>query len=74
MDLENIMLREISQPEKDKYHMVSHICGIQWKNRTNKPNRSRCIDREQDDREQQRLVVEGLSKKEKGSWTRTTAW
>uniref|UniRef100_A0A671EI66 Uncharacterized protein n=1 Tax=Rhinolophus ferrumequinum TaxID=59479 RepID=A0A671EI66_RHIFE len=28
MDLENIMLSEISQTEKDKYHMISLICGI----------------------------------------------
>ena len=28
MDLEGIMLSEISQTEKDKYHMISHICGI----------------------------------------------
>ena len=28
MDLENIMLSEISQLEKDKYHMMSLICGI----------------------------------------------
>ena len=28
MDLENIMHIEISQTEKDKYHMVSLICGI----------------------------------------------
>ena len=28
MDLENIMLSEISQSEKDKYHMSSLICGI----------------------------------------------
>ena len=28
MDLENIKLNEISQPEKDKYHMISLICGI----------------------------------------------
>ena len=28
MDLENIMLSEISQSEKDKYHMVSLIWGI----------------------------------------------
>ena len=28
MDLENIMLREISQSEKDKYHVISLICGI----------------------------------------------
>ena len=25
MDLESIMLSEISQPVKDKYHMISHI-------------------------------------------------
>ena len=28
MDLENIMLSEISQSEKDKYHMLSLTCGI----------------------------------------------
>ena len=28
MDLENIMLSEISQSEKYKYHMISLICGI----------------------------------------------
>ena len=28
MDLESIMLSEISQSEKDKYHMISLICGI----------------------------------------------
>ena len=28
MDLENIMLREISQSEKTKNHMISLICGI----------------------------------------------
>ena len=28
MDLENIMLSEISQSEKDKYHMISLMCGI----------------------------------------------
>ena len=28
MDLENIMLSEISQSEKDKYHMISLIRGI----------------------------------------------
>ena len=28
MALENIMLSEISQSEKDKYHMISLICGI----------------------------------------------
>ena len=28
MDLENIMLSEINQSEKDKYHMISLICEI----------------------------------------------
>ena len=28
MDLENIMLSEISQTEKDKYYVISFVCGI----------------------------------------------
>ena len=28
MDLENTMLSEICQSGKDKYHMISLICGI----------------------------------------------
>ena len=28
MDLEMIILSEVSQTEKDKYHMTSLICGI----------------------------------------------
>ena len=28
MDLENSMLSEISQSEKDKYHVISLMCGI----------------------------------------------
>ena len=28
MDLENIVLSEISQPEKDKYYMISLICEV----------------------------------------------
>ena len=27
-ELESIMLSEISQSEKDKYHMISLLCGI----------------------------------------------
>ena len=34
MDLEIIILSEVSQTEKDKYHMLSLICGI-LKNDTN---------------------------------------
>ena len=41
MDLENIMLNEISQTEKFKNHMISLICGYEtesniWKNKRNK--------------------------------------
>ena len=32
MDLEIIILSELSQPEKDKYHMISLVCGILKKN------------------------------------------
>ena len=28
MDLENIVLSEISQSEEDKYHMILLICGV----------------------------------------------
>ena len=28
MDLENIILSKVSQTVKDKYHMISVICGI----------------------------------------------
>ena len=28
MDLEIVILSEVSQREKDKYHMISLICGI----------------------------------------------
>ena len=29
MELEILILSEVSQKEKDKYHMISLICGIQ---------------------------------------------
>ena len=28
MDLETVILSEVSQTEKDKYHMISLTCGI----------------------------------------------
>ena len=34
MDLEIIILSEVSQTEKDKYHMLSLTCGIFKKNDT----------------------------------------
>ena len=36
MDFEGIMLSEISQTEKDKYHMILFICGILKKKKQNK--------------------------------------
>ena len=33
-DLEIVILNEVSQTEKDKYHMISPICGI-FKKATN---------------------------------------
>ena len=35
MDLELIILSEVSQKEKDKYHIISFICGIQNKTQMN---------------------------------------
>ena len=37
MDLEDIMLSEISQIQKDKYHIISNICGI-FKKKPRNPN------------------------------------
>ena len=28
MDLEILILSEVSQPEKNKYHMISLLCGV----------------------------------------------
>ena len=28
MDLESVLQSEVSQKEKNKYHMLTHICGI----------------------------------------------
>ena len=28
MDLEMVILSEVNQKEKDKYHMITSICGI----------------------------------------------
>ena len=34
MDLEIIILSEVSQTKKDKYHMISLICGVFKKTET----------------------------------------
>ena len=31
MDLEIVILSEVSQTQKVKYHMISHVCGIEKK-------------------------------------------
>ena len=52
MGLEGITLSEISQMEKDKYPMISLICGIQKTNKIPqineqvKPNKNKHIDTE----------------------------
>ena len=40
VDLEVIMLSEISQTEKDKYSMISFICEIQKPKQMNKQNKT----------------------------------
>ena len=40
MDLENIMLSEIGQTEKDKYSMITLTCGIQKTKQMNKHNKT----------------------------------
>ena len=44
MELESIMLSEISQVVKDKYHMMSPINGTYSTKRTSKQNRTRDIE------------------------------
>ena len=49
MDLEGIMLSEISQTKKEKYHMISLICGISKTikiNEQTKPNKNKHVDTE----------------------------
>ena len=44
MELESIMLSEISQAMKDKYHTISPINGTQSTKQTSKQNRTRDIE------------------------------
>ena len=43
-ELESIMLSKISQAVKDKYHMISPISGTQSTKQTNKQNKTRDIE------------------------------
>ena len=44
MELESIMLSEISQAEKDKYHMISPVSGTLSTKQTSKQNTNRDIE------------------------------
>ena len=46
IQVEGIMLSEVSQAEKDKYHRISLICMWDLKNKINKHHRNRLIDTE----------------------------
>ena len=41
MELESIMLSEISQSEKDKYRMISLLCGIKKQKQMSKGEKER---------------------------------
>ena len=66
MKLENIMLSEMSHSEKDKYHTISLICGIQWTNWTNEQVKTYLLIESRISCWRGGKGVEGLSKKEKG--------
>ena len=36
MDLESVIQNEVSQKERNKYHILTHICGT-WKNGADEP-------------------------------------
>ena len=36
MDLETVIQSEVSQKEKNKYRILTHVCGT-WKNGTDEP-------------------------------------
>ena len=66
MQLEILMLSEVSQKEKDKYHMIILIRGIQIMAQMNLSiNRNRLIDTEN------RLMV---AKGEEGQWDGQEVW
>ena len=48
MDLDSIMLSEISHPEKEKYHMISHLWNLRnkTKKKRDKPKKQNLNNRE----------------------------
>ena len=74
MDLENTMLNEVSQSEKDKYHVFTHVES----NKQTEPTR-----KIETDSQMQSRMTAGVAgargwqdgeKREKDSWTWTTVW
>ena len=62
MEVETLILSEVSQKEKDKFHMISHISGIQYKAQMNLSTEKKLVDLEN------RFVVA------KGEWDGLGAW
>ena len=81
IELESIMLCEISQVAKDKYHMISPICGISSTKHTREQNRTRDLEIKNKLDSDQKGVVWGYQGKDgegssqgtckKDPWTRT---
>jgi len=46
MELETLILSELSQKEKDKYHMISFITGIQYTAQMNLSKKKKIMDLE----------------------------
>ena len=65
MELENLILSEMSQKDKDKCHMISLITGIQWTAQMNLSTEKKIMDLEN------RLVAVGERGRE---WEGLGAW
>ena len=68
--MERIILSEVTQSQKDKYHLISFICGVY--EQTELTNKRQTYRNQADSL--RGGVVQGWSKKKKGSWTQRTVW
>ena len=62
MELETLILSEVSQTEKDKYHMISLISGIKYMTQRNLSTEKKIMDLEN------RLVVAKREWEGLGAW------
>ena len=69
MDLETVIQSEVRQKEKNKYRILTHICGIQ-KNGTEEPICKAEIETEV---ENKRMDTKGWGEKGKG-WDKLGVW